>query len=155
MSSELVNGFAKIKVLGVGGGGGNAINRMITSSLKEVEFWAINTDAQALEVSLAENKLQIGSKVTKGLGGGAKPNIGEESAKESRIEIEAALEGSDMVFITAGMGGGTGTGAAHVIARAAKELNILTVGVVTLPSKAFVATVVPLKSLLRFAWFSL
>ncbi len=133
MSSELANGFAKIKVLGVGGGGGNAINRMITSSLKEVEFWAMNTDAQALEVSLSENKLQIGSKVTKGLGGGAKPNVGEEAAKESRIEIENALEGSDMVFITAGMGGGTGTGASPVVASIAKEMGILTIGVVTKP----------------------
>lgn len=133
MSSELANGFAKIKVLGVGGGGGNAINRMITSSLKEVEFWAMNTDAQALEVSLSENKLQIGTKATKGLGGGAKPNVGEEAAKESRLEIENALEGSDMVFITAGMGGGTGTGASPVVASIAKEMGILTIGVVTKP----------------------
>ncbi len=133
MSSETLTNFATIKVMGVGGGGGNAVNRMIGSGVRGVEFWAINTDNQALEVSLAENKLQIGGKLTKGLGGGAVPAVGEQAAKESKEDIESALQGADMVFITAGMGGGTGTGAAPVVAKIAKDLGALTIGVVTKP----------------------
>lgn len=125
--------FAKIKVAGVGGGGNNAVNRMINAGVKGVEFLAFNTDRQALKNSLADTKIQIGEKITKGLGAGANPDIGEESAEESRDEIRDALEGADMVFITAGMGGGTGTGAAPIIADVAKELGLLTVGVVTKP----------------------
>ena len=125
--------FANIKVIGVGGGGGNAINRMIASDVQGVEFWAINTDIQALSVSLAEHQVQIGTKLTKGLGGGAIPSVGEQSAKENKEDIEAALEGADMVFITAGMGGGTGTGASPSIARTAKDLGALTIAVVTKP----------------------
>ena len=123
----------RILVLGVGGAGGNAINGMIESGLQGVEFIAVNTDAQDLRLSKAQAKIQMGLNLTKGLGAGAKLDIGEASADESLNEIINVLQGSNMVFITAGMGGGTGTGAAHVIARAAKELNILTVGVVTLP----------------------
>ncbi|MDO5715138.1 MAG: cell division protein FtsZ [Tissierellia bacterium] len=125
--------FAKIKVAGVGGGGNNAVNRMINAGVKGVEFLAFNTDRQALKNSLADTKIQIGEKITKGLGAGADPDIGEESAEESRDEIRDSLEGADMVFITAGMGGGTGTGAAPIIADVAKELGLLTVGVVTKP----------------------
>ena len=125
--------FASIKVIGVGGGGGNAINRMITSGVQGVEFIAANTDMQALSVSLADTKVQIGSKLTKGLGGGAIPSIGEQSAQESKEDLESALEGSDMVFITAGMGGGTGTGASPIIARIAKDMGALTIAVVTKP----------------------
>jgi len=125
--------FAQIKVIGVGGGGNNAVNRMIASGLKGVEFISINTDKQALFMSKANIKIQIGDKLTKGLGAGANPDIGEKAATESRDEIAQAIKGADMVFITAGMGGGTGTGAAPVIAQIAKELNILTVGVVTKP----------------------
>ena len=125
--------FAKIKVAGIGGGGNNAVNRMISAGVKGVEFIAVNTDRQALKNSLAETKIQIGEKVTKGLGAGADPAIGEQSAEESLDEIREALQGADMVFITAGMGGGTGTGAAPIIADVAKELNALTVGVVTRP----------------------
>ncbi|MGQ9813168.1 MAG: cell division protein FtsZ [Dissulfurimicrobium sp.] len=124
---------AKIKVIGVGGGGGNAVNNMIASELRGVEFIAANTDIQALEVSRASTKIQLGKNLTKGLGAGANPNIGREAAEESIDEIRAALEGSDMVFITAGMGGGTGTGAAPVIAEVSKELGALTVAVVTKP----------------------
>ena len=123
----------RILVLGVGGAGGNAINRMIDSGLQGVEFIAVNTDAQDLRVSKAQAKIQMGLNLTKGLGAGAKLDIGQAAADESLNDIVNVLQGSNMVFITAGMGGGTGTGAAHVIARAAKELNILTVGVVTLP----------------------
>ncbi|OLR64108.1 cell division protein FtsZ [Peptoniphilus porci] len=125
--------FAKIKVVGVGGGGNNAVNRMINAGVKGVEFLAFNTDKQALKSSLAENKIQLGEKITKGLGAGANPEVGEQAAEESIDEIREALEGADMVFITAGMGGGTGTGAAPVIADVAKELGLLTVGVVTKP----------------------
>jgi len=124
---------ANIKVIGVGGGGGNAINRMVAAGVQGVEFWAVNTDIQALNVSLADHKVQIGAKLTKGLGGGAIPTVGEESAKESKEDIETALEGSDMVFITAGMGGGTGTGASPIVARTAKDLGALTIAVVTKP----------------------
>ena len=123
----------RILVLGVGGAGGNAINGMIDAGLQGVEFIAVNTDAQDLRMSKAQGKIQMGLNLTKGLGAGAKLDIGEAAADESLNEIVNILQGSNMVFITAGMGGGTGTGAAHVIARAAKELNILTVGVITLP----------------------
>ena len=123
----------RILVLGVGGAGGNAINGMINNGLKGVEFIAVNTDAQDLKLSKANSKVQIGLNLTKGLGAGAKLDIGQAAADESLNEIINILQGANMVFITAGMGGGTGTGSAHVIARAAKELNILTVGVVTLP----------------------
>ena len=123
----------RILVLGVGGAGGNAINGMIESGLQGVEFIAVNTDAQDLKLNKAKAKIQIGTNITKGLGAGARVDIGQASADESLNEIINFLQGSNMTFITAGMGGGTGTGAAHVIARAAKELNILVVGVVTLP----------------------
>ncbi|NLZ38653.1 MAG: cell division protein FtsZ [Firmicutes bacterium] len=125
--------YAQIKVIGVGGGGSNAVNRMIAAGLRGVEFIAVNTDAQALYLSNSDHKLQIGEKLTKGLGAGANPEIGKNAAEESREEIKAALEGADMVFVTAGMGGGTGTGAAPVIAEVARELGALTVGVVTKP----------------------
>ncbi|MBE9213468.1 cell division protein FtsZ [Plectonema cf. radiosum LEGE 06105] len=124
---------ANIKVIGVGGGGGNAVNRMIASDLSGVEFWSINTDAQALTMAAAPCRLQIGQKLTRGLGAGGNPAIGQKAAEESRDEIAAALEGADLVFITAGMGGGTGTGAASVVAEVAKEIGALTVGVVTRP----------------------
>ena len=127
------NQFAVIKVIGVGGGGSNAVNRMIDAGLKGVEFVAINTDRQALLLSNASQKIQIGEKLTKGLGAGANPEIGQKAAEESREIIENIIQGSDMVFITAGMGGGTGTGAAPIIADIAKQLGILTVGVVTKP----------------------
>jgi cell division protein FtsZ len=125
--------YAVIKVIGVGGGGNNAVNRMIEAGLKGVEFIAVNTDSQALRMSLAPARLQIGEKLTKGLGAGANPDIGQKAAEESRDELGSLLKGADMVFITAGMGGGTGTGAAPVIAEVAKELGALTVGVVTRP----------------------
>ncbi|HEY9852664.1 MAG TPA: cell division protein FtsZ [Leptolyngbyaceae cyanobacterium] len=125
--------IAKIKVIGVGGGGSNAVNRMIASDLSGVEFWAINTDAQALALSSAMKRLQIGQKLTRGLGAGGNPAIGQKAAEESRDEIASALANSDLVFITAGMGGGTGTGAAPIVAEAAKEVGALTVGVVTRP----------------------
>ncbi len=128
-----MNSVAQIKVVGVGGAGNNAINRMISAGLKGVEFYAINTDKQALYMSLAPNKIQIGEKLTKGLGAGANPEIGKRAAEESYEDIKKMLEGADMVFVTAGMGGGTGTGAAPVVAQIAKELGILTVGVVTKP----------------------
>lgn len=125
--------FAKIKVIGVGGGGNNAVNRMIEGNLSGVDFVAINTDKQALQTSDAEYKIQIGEKLTKGLGAGADPKIGTKAAEESRDEIFEALQGNDMIFLTAGMGGGTGTGAMPVVAEIAKELGVLTVGVVTKP----------------------
>ncbi|SFR15806.1 cell division protein FtsZ [Desulfoscipio geothermicus] len=125
--------FANIKVIGVGGGGNNAVNRMISAGLKGVEFISVNTDAQALQMALASNKIQIGAKLTKGLGAGANPDIGQKAAEESRDDIEQVLRGADMVFVTAGMGGGTGTGAAPVVAEIAKEMGALTVGVVTKP----------------------
>ena len=127
------NNVAKIKVVGVGGGGNNAVNRMIDAGVKCVDFIAVNTDAQVLKESKADTKLQIGEKLTRGLGAGANPEIGEKAAQESKDEIEAVLKGADMVFITAGMGGGTGTGAAAVIAGIAKGLGILTVAIVTKP----------------------
>ena len=125
--------FAKIKVIGVGGGGNNAVNRMISLGLEGVEFIAVNTDAQALLTAMAPKRMQIGEKLTRGLGAGARPEIGQKAAIESRDEIIAALRDSDMVFITAGMGGGTGTGAAPVVAECAREIGALTVGVVTRP----------------------
>ncbi len=133
-SGEIVpSSVARIKVIGVGGSGGNAVNRMIASDVTGVEFWSINTDAQALTQSSAQKRLQIGQKLTRGLGAGGNPAIGQKAAEESREEIAAALEGADLVFITAGMGGGTGTGAAPIVAEIAKELGALTVGVVTRP----------------------
>ena len=125
--------FAQIRVVGVGGAGCNAVNRMVQYGLQGVEFIAVNTDKQALQLSSGQQKIQIGEKLTKGLGAGADPEIGRKAADESRDAIIEALKGSDMIFITAGMGGGTGTGAASVIAECAKELGILTVGVVTKP----------------------
>lgn len=124
---------AKIRVIGVGGGGSNAVNRMIASDVSGIEFWAINTDAQALVNAASPQRLQIGQKLTRGLGAGGNPAIGHKAAEESRDEIAAALDGSDLVFITAGMGGGTGTGAAPIVAEVAKELGALTVGIVTKP----------------------
>jgi cell division protein FtsZ len=125
--------FAQIKVVGVGGGGNNAVNRMIAAGLKGVEFIAINTDKQALLLSKANTKIQIGDKLTKGLGAGADPEIGLKAAEESRDEISQAIKGADMVFITAGMGGGTGTGATPIVAEVTREMGILAVGVVTKP----------------------
>ena len=125
--------LAKIKVIGVGGGGSNAVNRMINFGLQGVEFIAVNTDAQALLKSLAPKRMQIGEKLTRGLGAGARPEIGQKAAEESRDDILEALRGADMVFVTAGMGGGTGTGAAPVVAECAREIGALTVGVVTKP----------------------
>ena len=130
---EITELHPRILVLGVGGAGGNAINGMIDAGLEGVEFIAVNTDAQDLRMNKAKAKIQIGSNLTKGLGTGARLDIGQAAADESLNDIINFLQGANMVFITAGMGGGTGTGAAHVIARAAKELNILTVGVITLP----------------------
>lgn len=128
-----VEEFARIKVIGVGGGGNNAVNRMIDSGVRGIDFIAMNTDRQALFSSRAEIKLQIGEKLTKGLGAGADPEIGAKAAEENRNEIMEALKGADMIFITAGMGGGTGTGAAPIVAEIARELGVLTVGVVTKP----------------------
>lgn len=128
-----VTGPANIKVIGCGGGGNNAVNRMIMEGLANVDFISVNTDKQALSQSNAPHKIQIGEKLTKGLGAGANPEIGQKAAEESKEEIEAVLEGADMVFITAGMGGGTGTGAAPIVAEIAKSMGILTVGVVTKP----------------------
>ncbi len=125
--------LAQIKVIGVGGGGSNAVNRMIEAGVQGVQFIAANTDAQALHLSKAEHKLQLGEKLTRGLGAGANPEIGKKAAEESRESIENVLRGADMVFVTAGMGGGTGTGAAAVIAEIARECGALTVGVVTRP----------------------
>lgn len=125
--------LAQIKVIGVGGGGSNAVNRMIENGVKGVEFITVNTDAQALHLAKSEHKLQIGDKLTRGLGAGANPEVGNKAAEESRELIMNQLKGSDMVFVTAGMGGGTGTGAAPVIAEIARECGALTVGVVTRP----------------------
>ena len=122
-----------IKVVGVGGGGNNAVNRMISTNIRGVEFVAINTDRQALRKSDASNQIVIGEKITKGFGAGADPSIGSRAAEESLEDIKDILEGTDMVFVTAGMGGGTGTGAAPVVARIAREMGILTVGIVTKP----------------------
>ena len=128
-----IDSLATIKVIGVGGGGNNAVNRMIEHGVQGVEFIAVNTDAQALNLSKAEIKMQIGAKLTRGLGAGANPEVGKKAAEESKEQIEAALQGADMVFVTAGMGGGTGTGAAPVVAQIARDLGALTVGVVTRP----------------------
>ncbi|WP_409253622.1 cell division protein FtsZ [Bacillus sp. SCS-153A] len=128
-----LDSLATIKVIGVGGGGNNAVNRMIEHGVQGVEFIAVNTDAQALNLSKAEIKMQIGGKLTRGLGAGANPEVGKKAAEESKEQIEEALKGADMVFVTAGMGGGTGTGAAPVIAEIAREIGALTVGVVTRP----------------------
>jgi len=125
--------FAKIKVLGIGGGGSNAVNRMINSGMKGIDFFALNTDAQALANSIATHKIQIGSKLTQGLGSGASPEVGRQAALEDRKVIREAIRGTDMIFLTAGLGGGTGTGATPVVAEIAKELNILTIAVVTKP----------------------
>ena len=127
------DGGVNIKVIGVGGGGNNAVNRMISTNIRGVEFIAVNTDNQALESSCASKKLVIGDKITRGKGAGSNPDVGKRSAEESIELIKAAIEGADMVFVTAGMGGGTGTGAAPVIAKAARDLGILTVGIVTKP----------------------
>jgi cell division protein FtsZ len=126
---------ARIKVIGVGGGGSNAVNRMIASNIEGIEFWTMNTDAQALSNSNSdtERRIQLGQKLTRGLGAGGNPAIGQKAAEESREEIAIALAGADLVFITAGMGGGTGTGAARIVAEVAKEMGALTVGVVTRP----------------------
>src|ERR671912_1722862 len=133
---ELMDAYSQsavIKVLGVGGGGGNAVAHMVTSGIDSVEFMCINTDAQALKHSKVKTSLQIGCNITKGLGAGADPEVGRQAAMEDRDRIIEMIEGSDMLFITAGMGGGTGTGAAPVVAQVAKELGILTVAVVTKP----------------------
>jgi len=130
---NIYNDGVVIKVMGVGGGGGNAVNRMVKSGLKGVEFVAMNTDAQVLRESLAETKVQIGKKLTRGLGAGANPEIGKRAAEEDRDDIFKVLENTEMVFITAGMGGGTGTGGTPVVASIARELGILTIAVVTRP----------------------
>ena len=132
-NKPMVEGTATIKVIGVGGAGNNAVNRMVEAGIKGVEFIAVNTDKQQLQQSKAPTKIQIGEKITRGLGAGANPDIGAQAAEESKSEIGEALRGADMVFVTAGMGGGTGTGAASVVAGTAKELGILTIAVVTKP----------------------
>ena len=132
-TQENNNNFAAIKVVGVGGAGTNAVNRMVDSGLQGVEFIAVNTDNQALALCKAENKIQIGEKLTKGLGAGANPDVGQKAAEENREDIANAIKGSDLVFVTCGMGGGTGTGAAPVIAEIARDMGILTIGVVSKP----------------------
>ena len=129
----MMDGTATIKVIGVGGAGNNAVNRMIEAGIRNVEFIAVNTDRQTLNESKANSKIQIGEKLTRGLGAGANPDIGSQAAEESKAEIAEVLKGADMVFVTAGMGGGTGTGAAPIVASTAKEMGILTIGVVTKP----------------------
>ena len=131
--SSFVDNFAQIKVVGVGGGGQNAVNRMIEEGIQGVEFISVNTDAQALMLASAPQRLRIGEKITKGLGSGGNPDIGQRAADESKEEIREMLTGADMVFVTAGMGGGTGSGASPVVAQAARELGALTIGVVTRP----------------------
>lgn len=132
-NEKMLDGTATIKVIGVGGAGNNAVNRMVDCGIRGVEFIAVNTDRQALQMSKAGTKIQIGEKITRGLGAGANPDIGAQSAEESKSEISEALRGADMVFVTAGMGGGTGTGAIPAIAQFAKEMGILTVGIVSKP----------------------
>lgn len=132
-NDDLASMKATLKVVGIGGAGGNAVNRMIANGMSGVEFWALNTDAQVLQMAQTPNRVQLGNKLTRGLGAGGNPTMGQKAAEESRDEIVAALSGADMVFITSGMGGGTGTGAAPIVAQIAKELGILTVGVVTKP----------------------
>ena len=129
----MMDGTATIKVIGVGGAGNNAVNRMLDQGIKSVDFIAVNTDRQALQKSKANTKIQIGEKITRGLGAGANPDVGAQSAEESKTEISEVLRGADMVFVTCGMGGGTGTGAAPIVAGLAKEMGILTIGVVTKP----------------------
>ena len=131
--NTMMDGTATIKVIGVGGAGTNAVNRMVDSGIRGVEFIAVNTHRQALLLSKSASKIQIGEKITRGLGAGANPDIGAQAAEESKAEITEALRGADMVFVTAGMGGGTGTGAAPIVASCAKEMGILTIGVVTKP----------------------
>ncbi len=133
IDAAVPNNQIVIKVIGVGGGGGNAINRMVRADIRGVEFLAVNTDMAVLDVSLATHKIQIGEKLTRGHGAGGNPERGQRAAEESRDEIVAALQGADMVFVTAGMGGGTGTGAAPVVAEIARDMGILTVGIVTKP----------------------
>ena len=130
---SMIDGTATIKVIGVGGAGNNAIDRMVEAGIKGVDFIVVNTDKQQLVKSKAATKIQIGEKITRGLGAGANPDIGAQAAEESKTEIQEALRGADMVFVTAGMGGGTGTGAAPIVAACAKEMGILTIGVVTKP----------------------
>ena len=125
--------FATIKVIGVGGAGSNAVNRMVDNGLRGVEFIAVNTDKQALALSKAPVKIQIGEKLTKGLGAGANPEVGKRAAEETREELANVMEGADLVFVTCGMGGGTGTGAAPIVAEIAREKGILTIGVVSKP----------------------
>ncbi len=132
-NTTMMDGAATIKVIGVGGAGNNAVDRMIRCGIKGVDFIVVNTDRQVLQASKAGTKIQIGEKITRGLGAGANPDIGAQSAEENKSEIAEILRGSDMVFVTAGMGGGTGTGAAPIVAQAAKEMGILTIGVVTKP----------------------
>ena len=132
-NNVMMDGAATIKVIGVGGAGNNAVDRMIRCGIKGVDFIVVNTDRQVLQASKAATKIQIGEKITRGLGAGANPDIGAQSAEENRAEIAEILRGSDMVFVTAGMGGGTGTGAAPIVAQCAKEMGILTIGVVTKP----------------------
>ena len=132
-NGTMLDGAATIKVIGVGGAGNNAVDRMIRSGIKGVDFIVVNTDRQVLQASKAGTKIQIGEKITRGLGAGANPDIGAQSAEENKSEIAEILRGSDMVFVTAGMGGGTGTGAAPIVAQTAKEMGILTIGVVTKP----------------------
>ncbi len=132
-SSQFVDNFAQIKVVGIGGAGQNAVNRMIDEGIQGVEFIAVNTDAQALMLSNAPQRVRIGDKLTKGLGSGGKPEIGKQAADESRNDLEEVLRGADMVFVTAGMGGGTGSGGAPVVANLAREMGALTIGVVTRP----------------------
>lgn len=133
ISQSLPESFARIKVIGVGGGGCNAVNRMITEGVQGIEFVAVNTDAQALLLSKASTRVRIGDKVTRGLGAGGNPEMGQKAAEESAEELYEVLKGSDMVFVTAGLGGGTGTGAAPIVAQIAKEVGALTIGVVTRP----------------------
>ncbi len=122
-NNYMMDGTATIKVIGVGGAGNNAVNRMVEAGIKNVEFIAVNTDRQALQISKANTRIQIGEKITRGLGAGANPEIGMQAAEESKAEIAESLRGADMVFVTAGMGGGTGTGAAPIVAAAARELR--------------------------------
>src|SRR5699024_9670231 len=129
----IMSGGAKVKVIGVGGAGGNAVNRMIAEGVKGVEFIVANTDTQALNASKAEMKIQLGPKLTKGLGAGSIPDVGRKAAEESEAQLAEALAGADMIFVTCGMGGGTGTGAAPIVAKIAKDQGALTVGVVTRP----------------------
>ena len=133
MANEYANYIQVIKVIGVGGGGSNAVNRMVDAQVEGVEFVVVNTDKQALELSKSKTKIQIGEKITRGMGAGANPEVGRKAAEESRGEIEKAVKDANMVFVTAGMGGGTGTGAAPVVADIAKQMGILTVGIVTKP----------------------